>query len=76
MYGHLVLSKIVCQHPGCDKRIKQRLVDHKARHNILYCYRHEPIELISGHSKRRFKDGKIPEEEKKKKEKEKKGWQK
>jgi hypothetical protein len=46
------LSNRVCMEPGCDKRLKQRLVDVQAPRNSGYCFEHEPKHRISGHSKR------------------------
>jgi hypothetical protein len=47
------LSNRVCLEPGCDKRIKLRLVEsekHKRKFN--HCYKHQPKDTISGHSER------------------------
>lgn len=49
------LSNMVCMEPGCDKRLKKRLVEGNAQkdaRNITHCYNHEPTYRISGHSKR------------------------
>jgi hypothetical protein len=48
-YSFDVLADRVCLEPGCDKRIKQRLVESK---DARFCYKHEPKRNISGHSKR------------------------
>lgn len=37
-YPHTVLSDRHCSHPGCNKRIKQRLTETKK--NIHLCYEH------------------------------------
>ena len=34
------LSWKICEQHGCSKRLKIRLVETRARHNITHCYRH------------------------------------
>jgi hypothetical protein len=44
------LSDVECREPGCDKKLKLRLVENKP--TVSHCYKHEPKHRISGHSKR------------------------
>jgi hypothetical protein len=47
------LSDRVCLEPGCDKKIKLRLVESEVhRRKFNHCYKHQPKHTISGHSKR------------------------
>jgi hypothetical protein len=43
------MSDRTCREPGCEKKIKLRLVEIK---DAGFCYKHEPKHKISGHSKR------------------------
>jgi hypothetical protein len=36
----------------CEKRLKLRLVEARAPHNITKCFKHTPTSMLSGHSKR------------------------
>ena len=55
-YSFNVLSDKVCRHPGCEKKLKARLVETKEPHNITHCFKHTPKHLRSGHC-RRWKKG-------------------
>lgn len=33
------LSKQTCLIPGCDRKIKQRIVDQKSKHTPIICYK-------------------------------------
>lgn len=40
VHNFTVLSDKVCEERFCRKKLKQRLVDQKASHNITRCYVH------------------------------------
>lgn len=39
-HNHLVLSDKECAHKTCKKHLKLRLVEAKAPHNIVRCFKH------------------------------------
>lgn len=42
-----VLSDVECSEKGCDRKLKQRLVEQKEPHNITKCNRHYWVDRLA-----------------------------